>query len=266
MTRYRGAGIRLDLAAQPLDVHIEGLGVPHIVRAPHPVNQLAAGEHLAGVAQQHFQELEFLQRERHLFAVDADHMPLHVHAHRAGMHRAGHQLLGLALAAQHGPDPGDQLTGGVGLGHVVVGAELQPHHLVDLRVLGRQHDDGDSWSAAADACTPPCRSCPAAAGPAAPGRRRCAQIPRWRPGRCPPPEPRSLPCPAGGQGVADGLLVLDNQNSAQAVSSLLMGACGVTSYGSGFWDEPWPRTRGRAAACRALGTRRPGLQVGEGGR
>src|SRR5690606_11786385 len=38
------AGVLLHLRAQSLDVHIEGLGVPHVVRAPHPVDELAAGE------------------------------------------------------------------------------------------------------------------------------------------------------------------------------------------------------------------------------
>ena len=38
-------------------------------------------------------------------------------------------------------DPGGQLAQAERLGHVVVGAELEPDDLVELGVLGRQHDD-----------------------------------------------------------------------------------------------------------------------------
>ena len=44
---------------------------------------------------------------------------------------------------EEGPDPGDQLAQAERLGHVVVGPELEPDDLVDLRVLGRQHEDRD---------------------------------------------------------------------------------------------------------------------------
>ena len=39
----RRGRIGLDLGAQPLDVDVEGLGVTDVVRAPHPVDQLACG-------------------------------------------------------------------------------------------------------------------------------------------------------------------------------------------------------------------------------
>ena len=45
-----------------------------------------------------------------------------------------------AARAQHRLDPGHQLAGGVGLGHVVVGAELEAEHPVDLVVAGRHQD------------------------------------------------------------------------------------------------------------------------------
>src|SRR5699024_11301526 len=46
------ARILFDLCAQPFDVHVERLGVADVVRAPHPFDQLLAGEYPAGVAQQ----------------------------------------------------------------------------------------------------------------------------------------------------------------------------------------------------------------------
>src|SRR5947209_8059091 len=58
--------VRLDLGAQPLDVHVEGLRVADVVAAPHPIDQLPAGQHPAAVAEQELQQLELLQRQRHL--------------------------------------------------------------------------------------------------------------------------------------------------------------------------------------------------------
>ena len=49
-------------------------------------------------------------------------------------------FLRLAAPPEHGAHPGDQLAGGERLGHVVVGAQFQADDLVDLAVLGGQHD------------------------------------------------------------------------------------------------------------------------------
>ena len=43
--------VGLDLGPQPLHVDVERLGVADVVGAPDPVDELAAGEHPAGVAQ-----------------------------------------------------------------------------------------------------------------------------------------------------------------------------------------------------------------------
>ena len=53
------------------------------------------------------------------------------------------RLLGLAAAPEHRAHPGDELPRGERLGHVVVRAELQADDLVDLAVLGGQHDHRD---------------------------------------------------------------------------------------------------------------------------
>ena len=55
-------------------------------------------------------------------------------------------------AAHHGAHPGHQLPHPVRLGHVVVRADLQPNHSVDLLPAGRHHDHrrvGDRADAAA---------------------------------------------------------------------------------------------------------------------
>src|SRR5215213_539115 len=47
--------IGLDLRSQPLDVDVQGLSITDVIRAPDPINQLAASHHSARVTQQHFQ-------------------------------------------------------------------------------------------------------------------------------------------------------------------------------------------------------------------
>ncbi|SLD70095.1 Uncharacterised protein [Mycobacteroides abscessus subsp. massiliense] len=64
-------------------MHVEGLGVAHVVRTPHPVDQLTAGEHPAAVADQVFQEVELLERQSDCLAVHGDGVPIDIHAHRS---------------------------------------------------------------------------------------------------------------------------------------------------------------------------------------
>src|SRR5690606_31366085 len=80
----RFAGIGFDLGAQPLDVDVEGFGVPHVVGPPDPVDQLRTGQHPAGVAEQDFQQLELFERKLHVFPAHRHHVALHVHADRPG--------------------------------------------------------------------------------------------------------------------------------------------------------------------------------------
>ena len=137
----RVGGVRLDLGAQPLDVDVERLGVADVVTAPDAVDELHPGEDPSGVAQQHLQQLELLERQRGRPPSDGDRVPLDVHPDRACLQGGREQLLRLGEPAQHGLDPGQQLARRVRLGDVVVGADLQPDDLVDLAVLGGQHDD-----------------------------------------------------------------------------------------------------------------------------
>ena len=62
--------------------------------------------------------------------------------------------------AQHGPHPGDQLLGRERLGHVVVGADLQPDDPIALLAPGGQHHRWGPAPAPAAAGTPPGRPCP----------------------------------------------------------------------------------------------------------
>src|SRR3546814_6233160 len=58
----RVARVRLDARADALDVHVERLGVSEVVGSPHPVDQLPTGQDTPGVAHQHLEQLEFLER------------------------------------------------------------------------------------------------------------------------------------------------------------------------------------------------------------
>ena len=58
----RGRRVLLDVGAQPLDVHVERLGVAEVVGAPDPVDQHVAGEHPAGVLDQQDSSSNSLRR------------------------------------------------------------------------------------------------------------------------------------------------------------------------------------------------------------
>src|SRR5690625_2207409 len=135
----RPGGLRLDLRPDPLDVDVEGLGVPDVVRAPYPVDELPTGEHVVDVAHEDLEQLELAQRDADGLAVDVELVAGDVHPHVAHLqHPGGGVVLGARTAAQDRAHPGDELAVGVGLGDVVVGAELQAEHLVELEI-GRAH-------------------------------------------------------------------------------------------------------------------------------
>src|SRR5690625_2740234 len=81
----RLGGLRLDLRPDPLDVDVEGLGVPHVVRAPHPVDELAAGQDVVDVPHEHLEELELAQRHPGRFPVDEQLVPPDIHPHVADL-------------------------------------------------------------------------------------------------------------------------------------------------------------------------------------
>ena len=98
-----------------------------------------------------------------------------------------------AAAPERGAHPGDQLAEPERLGHVVVGADLEPDDGVDLGVAGGHHDDRHLRARRGAPDTRRCRRCGAASrragrGPGA--RRRTARSPRRRRRR---PRPGTLP-------------------------------------------------------------------------
>ena len=65
---WRG-GIRLDLCPEPVHVHVDRARLTGVVVAPDLLQELVAGEDLAGVAEQEGEQLEGLGLDRQLLAV-----------------------------------------------------------------------------------------------------------------------------------------------------------------------------------------------------
>src|SRR5699024_1493516 len=144
-TAHRGEqsrlrGIDLDLRPQTFDMDVEGLRIADIVLAPDAVDELSAGHHSSGVAHEDLEQLELLERHGQLLTADGHDMAFDVDAHSPGLeHGLVVDFLGLDIATQHRTHTRQKLTRGVGLRHIVIGAEFESHDLVDLRVLGREH-------------------------------------------------------------------------------------------------------------------------------
>src|SRR3954452_21849822 len=74
--------VPLDLLANPLDVHIERLGVADVVVAPDPLDQELTRQEAAGRPQERLEQLELLRRERNRGAPDERFVAVDVHLHR----------------------------------------------------------------------------------------------------------------------------------------------------------------------------------------
>src|SRR6185369_3770174 len=137
------ARVVLDLAAEPVDVDVDGPRLAGVVVAPDPLEQLVASEDLARVADEEREQVERLRLDRQRLAVpqeavagEVDLDPLEIDDRRRRLDRDS--LFG---AAEEGPDPGRQLAQAEWLRDVVVGAQLEPDDLIELRALCREHHD-----------------------------------------------------------------------------------------------------------------------------
>ena len=75
-------------------MHVQGLGAADVVSVSDPVDQLAAGEDPAGVAQQQLEQLELLERQPFGLASDRHLVPLDVHAYTGGFDHVRDELGG----------------------------------------------------------------------------------------------------------------------------------------------------------------------------
>src|SRR5207248_3697158 len=103
------------------------------------VEKLLAGEDAAGVPR---------QRRQHLVLVGGQALPDAVDTHFTGgeidLQTSGGELDRVRVggrAAQHRPDPGEQLARVERLREVIVGAELETDDLVRVVAAGGHHDD-----------------------------------------------------------------------------------------------------------------------------
>src|SRR5215212_8527412 len=138
-------GIGLDLLAEAPDMDGDGALVAVPIEVPDVVEQLLAGEDLAGAPCQEVEQVELLGRQVDRLAVTLDAPAAGVDPEATDPHRvAGHRRGGDLGAPQHGLHPRDQLAGAKRLGQVVVRTQPEPEDLVALLALGRQHDDRDA--------------------------------------------------------------------------------------------------------------------------
>ena len=103
------------------------------------------GQHLAGMLNQEAQQLIFLRRELHLLAAALDD-PAHEIDRQVAKLEDRPLALHLELMPERRADACQQLLHAEGLGHVVVGAQIERLDLGNFVAAAREHDDGQVLS------------------------------------------------------------------------------------------------------------------------
>jgi hypothetical protein len=136
--------VGLDLLPEVAHVNVDRARVAELRGAPERLEQHPPAEDAARMRHQRAEKLELDVRELRPLPAHLDRPPRHVdeqpHSHDL--------LLGArSVAARRSSPPQErlhlrtELGDRERLGDVVVGAELEPEHLVELVVAGREHDD-----------------------------------------------------------------------------------------------------------------------------
>src|SRR5256885_5015352 len=144
--RLQHAGIAagvVQLAAQRLDVHVDGAIANDHVAAPDSVEDLAALEDPARAAQEERQQVELRAREREVVLANGRLAGARIQRELAGAERLLLRLSALRRPPQDRPDPRRDLARRERLEHVVVGADLQADHPVRLLVAAGEDDHRD---------------------------------------------------------------------------------------------------------------------------
>ena len=130
------------LAAEGRHVHVDGLGRAVPVRVPDLLQDGLAADDGPRILGEKSQEIELLGRQGHLGPVDED--PSGTAIDGEGPEDLDLVQPGRLSAAPHdGADPGDQLPEAERLDDVVVRAQLQPDHPIDLGAASGDHQDRD---------------------------------------------------------------------------------------------------------------------------
>src|SRR6478672_2762081 len=142
--RRRG-GVVLDLVAEVADVDVDRLLVlVESLVVAEQLQELAPGVDAAGSRGEMTEDLELRRREADPTVATLDAPPLEIDDEVAVPdHPAAGGVAEIAVRpAEQGPDPAHQLAQPERLRQVVVGAQLEADHLVDLVVAGGQDEDG----------------------------------------------------------------------------------------------------------------------------
>ena len=127
-----------ELGAELRHVLVDGARAAGELEAPDPLEQLLAREREAGVLHEAGEQVELLHRE-----VERGARPRSFAGAALQLHVSERQDIGRRLGLrppQHRLDPRDELARAERFRHVVVCAQLQAEHTVDLLVARREHD------------------------------------------------------------------------------------------------------------------------------
>src|SRR3954451_1260937 len=242
-------GVRLELLAQVADVDVDGARVAIGRVAPHAREEHGAREHAARARGERAQDLELHERGRHGRAMQGHRALGGVDAQVAHLERAVAVVAGPRHpgAPQRGLDPRAELAHGERLGDVVVGAQLEPDHLVDLLRLRGQHDDRHARASA----QPPAHLEPVDVGEHEVEHHEVERLLGEARERLLPVRRRDhllvVALQGGGQQRLDRHLVVDEQDARSAVGH------GQDSVGPDGYPRPVPDVRVyRAAFAPAL--------------
>ena len=136
--------LRLDLAAQPVDVCVHRAEVEIGALAPDLLDHLGPRDHPSRRGREQRQEVELGGGKGDRLAVAQHLVAAHVHDQSGELEASRSDLgLGRPLTAELGVDPRRELSDLEGLDDVVVGADLQPDHDVHGVGAGGDHHDRD---------------------------------------------------------------------------------------------------------------------------
>ena len=124
-------------------MYVHGAAVAEVVKPPHLVQQLIAGEYPVGGGGQVEEKLQLFGRSVHPLAVHQQLIGVQIDDQLVKGELALRRLIVISETAQHGVNAGQHLLHFKRLGDVVVGAHLQTGHLILQLALGGEHDDGD---------------------------------------------------------------------------------------------------------------------------
>src|SRR5581483_9859779 len=129
----------VDLLAEVANVDVDHVRGPVVGEVPDVLEDASPGEHLARVAHELLEEGELLGGEEDLLPVPGDQALHRVEGEVA--HLEDHRALA-RVPAGDGPEAGEELGEGEGLGEVVVGAGVEAGHPIVDGIPGRQHHHG----------------------------------------------------------------------------------------------------------------------------